>query len=373
MKVAFLIPSLRPGGAEKQFMILSEALTKSGYNSQFVTYDNINHHYMTNGTAITYIPKKHKIDLKFLIHLVKWTKHNQIDILFSCFEGRLEAPMLWARLVRLFYPKVKVISGYRGSAIPTSLIVFEKLTNSLSHKIITNNNETAKMLETLVKIPPQKIRFIPNAIDPKKAISKKSEKIKEFRNLNFPGRRDTIIFGLIGSYSPVKNHQIVIKAVKCLKAAGKLDNVFFSFHGDLDCYRSQYKNIEAMIRKHGLQNYIGLNGVIKESSALVSSVDVILCPSKSEGFPNVVMEAFIFRKPVVISSGANKAGLVINGVNGLIFDANNYRELADCIYEMKMNQIIIGEDFREQFLNKYHIDSIVASYRHEFDLLAKSH
>ena len=46
--------------------------------------------------------------------LIKYIKKSKPDILFSCYQGIIEGPLLWARLVKLFYPRLKVISGYRN-------------------------------------------------------------------------------------------------------------------------------------------------------------------------------------------------------------------------------------------------------------------
>ena len=77
MKIAFLIHSFSAGGAEKQFNMLSKKLSEKGYENFFIVYKNTDHFYDIKNITIKYVPKKHKIDLFFLLSLVKLIKKEK--------------------------------------------------------------------------------------------------------------------------------------------------------------------------------------------------------------------------------------------------------------------------------------------------------
>jgi len=369
MKIAFLIHSFSAGGAEKQFNMLSTKLSEKGYENFFIVYKNTEHFYDVKNIIIKYVPKKYKIDLFFLLSLVKLIKKEKIDILFSCYEGHFEAPMLWARLGKLFCPNVKIISGYRALRQNKSLLLLEKLTNRLCDLIISNNPKTEDILVNKAHINKDKIKYIPNIIDKTNFKALSSGKIKKLRSHYFPGNETRFICGMIARYVPQKNHQSVVKAAKIINNQGELDKFFFSFYGDISSYKSQYNKLHLMINKFGLGKNFELNGKIKEVNNFINACDAIILPSLYEGFSNVVSESILCKKPVIISKNANEAELVQEGVNGFVFNTNNHEELADCILKMERMPINISNKFVNNFLDKYNVDKVVNKYIEAFDSL----
>ena len=370
MKIAFLIHSFSAGGAEKQFNMLSRKLSEKGYENLFIVYKNTEPFYDVKNIVIKYIPKKHKIDIFFLLSLVKLIKKERIDILFSCYEGHFEAPMLWARLVKLFHPNVKIISGYRALRQKKTLLLLEKVTNRLSDLIISNNPKTEDVLANKAYINKKKIKYIPNIIDKTNFKKLSSGEIKKLRSHFFPGNENRFNCGIIARYVPEKNQQNVVKAAKMIKNQGEIDKFFFSFYGDKGSYKSQYNKLHLMINKFGLGRNFELNGTIKNVNNLINACDAIILPSLYEGFSNVVSESIMCNKPVIISKNANDAGLVKEGINGFVFNTNNHEELADCILKLERKPIFISNKFVDSFLDKYSVDKVVFKYIEEFNSLS---
>jgi len=62
--------------------------------------------------------------------------------------------------------------------------------------------------------------------------------------------------------------------------------------------------------------------------------DLVVLPSRLEGFGLVVVEGWLYKKPAIISSGAGIAELVVEGKNGYLFNPNKPEELARKIINM---------------------------------------
>ena len=277
--------------------------------------------------------------------------------------------MLWARLVKLFIPNIKVISGYRALRQKKSLLLLEKVTNRLCDLIISNNPKTEKVLVNQAGIDKKKIKYIPNIIDKFNFKKLSSDRIKELRSYYFKGNEHRFIYGIIARYVPQKNHQSVVKASKLIDNQGELDKFFFSFYGEKGSYKSQFSKLHLMIDEYGLDENFELKGTIKNVNNYINACDAIILPSLYEGFSNVVTESIMCYKPVIISKNANEAELVKEGVNGFIFKTNNHKELADCILKMHREKIDISNKFVNSFLDNYSVDKVVNEYIKEFNLL----
>ena len=362
MKISFLIPSIRQGGAERQFILLAKYLSKKGYSVNFITYKEENCFYDLHNVDQIHISKLKKIDLNFLKSLVSFVRENNINILFSCYQGIFEGPLLWARIVKFFYPDVKVITGYRNSYFSKSSILIEKLTRHMSSLSITNNLQALNFLKSNLKTDEKKVRYIPNMLDRENFYPLSNEKIFDLKCKYFPKLNEKYLCGLLGSYSIQKNYKTIIEVAKYMQKVDKINNYHFAIYGDKNCIGSQFTKLSSLIEKSGLSNVISLNLSINNVNEILNCFDVIILPSLYEGTPNVVLEALICKKPVIISIAANKSKLILEGINGLIFETNNYYQLADCILKMKNNSIKLNDSYMESFFELYDNKRVVDDY-----------
>ncbi|MHC1575146.1 MAG: glycosyltransferase family 4 protein [Candidatus Methanogasteraceae archaeon] len=67
--------------------------------------------------------------------------------------------------------------------------------------------------------------------------------------------------------------------------------------------------------------------------------DAMLFPSRTEGFGLVVVEAWMYEKPVIVSDGAGVSELTVDGLNGYTFESGNADELAE-----KINTLLASPD-----------------------------
>lgn len=74
-----------------------------------------------------------------------------------------------------------------------------------------------------------------------------------------------------------------------------------------------------------------------ELEAAYARSDLTVLPSVREGFGLVVLESWLYKKPVIVSSNAGISELVVDGKNGMVFNPDNPVELADKIVELLKN------------------------------------
>lgn len=98
----------------------------------------------------------------------------------------------------------------------------------------------------------------------------------------------------------------------------------------------------------GIENTIGFTGQLPHSalSELFYRCDLVAVPSNNnyEGFPRVIMEAWSFGKPVVVSNVGGINAFVKDAENGLIIQPGNRAELRKAL--MKCNDSILFDKIR---------------------------
>jgi len=78
-----------------------------------------------------------------------------------------------------------------------------------------------------------------------------------------------------------------------------------------------------------LQKRVAMRGALdnKQSMEAIAKADVLLLPSRTEGIPRVIIEAFLFGKPVIASRVGGIPEVVKDNKNGLLVEAGDSKEL----------------------------------------------
>jgi glycosyltransferase involved in cell wall biosynthesis len=66
--------------------------------------------------------------------------------------------------------------------------------------------------------------------------------------------------------------------------------------------------------------------------------NVLILPSYREGFPRVLLEAGIFKKPCIVSNINGNNEIIKDNFNGLIFENKNSIELMKCMLQVYSNK-----------------------------------
>lgn len=109
------------------------------------------------------------------------------------------------------------------------------------------------------------------------------------------------------------------------------------------------------------------HGLIKDENQkkqLIDKCDVLLCPSYSEGMPNVILEAMA-RGLAIIASDVGAVSLLVGSKNGILIEKLNSNSLIDSI-----NSIIIEKDklifFKKESISRIKNDYLWGEISNEF-------
>ncbi|AAY80595.1 glycosyltransferase family 4 protein [Sulfolobus acidocaldarius] len=160
------------------------------------------------------------------------------------------------------------------------------------------------------------------------------DKVKSKYNIG----KDEKVITVVARMDPMKSQDVAIMALKKIKESNAklllVGNGSFT-SGALGTNKAGnwVRKLQSLASNLGVDKKVVFTGHVsdEELNAIYEASDVIVLPSRIEGFGLVVCEGWFFEKPAIVSSGAGVSELVIDGSNGFVFKSGNYEELAEKI------------------------------------------
>jgi glycosyltransferase involved in cell wall biosynthesis len=237
------------------------------------------------------------------------TASNQFHALFSKLFFRI--PLVYTRRVD-FVPKGKL-----------TLFKYKSTT-----KVIAISDAIKRILKNFGL---QNIEVISDV-----AVSKplNKDRAKDFLiKHNYLGKK---ILATTAALVPHKDPITLVRAIHHLSLT-RTDFVFLHFGSGV-----LKQDVEDEIKKLNLQEYFILNGFVSDVEDYFSIMDVFVMSSEEEGLGSSVLDAFMYKVPVV-STNAGGLKEVVNG-NGLLSKIKDSEALAYSI-----NELLNSKDLRDTF------------------------
>ncbi|MFZ1388170.1 MAG: glycosyltransferase family 4 protein [Thiolinea sp.] len=128
----------------------------------------------------------------------------------------------------------------------------------------------------------QQIEYLGNGID-----------IDYFQPKPRDAIQDKTIFGMVARFEAIKNHQLLLDAVKLLRLNNPNFKVLLIGQGELQT------EIAAKIAAHQLQDWIEIRTYSTDMASFYQEIDIGLLTSFGEGLPRALLEPMACAKPVI--------------------------------------------------------------------------
>lgn len=177
------------------------------------------------------------------------------------------------------------------------------------------------------------ITVVPNGIDADSIISKKSKSIPKRKEINV---------GMVGNIDHRKGIDIF-----CDIASEVLDtykNVIFFVYGgvsDKEYYNSIYQKHKKNIDKKKIR----FMGHVSSHYKIYDNLDILLFTARIEGFPRVVLEAMVFKVPVITFNRDGRKDQIVNNESGVLVE--DVKEM-----KSKLQHLLENEKERKMLANK---------------------
>lgn len=199
-----------------------------------------------------------------------------------------------------------------------ALKTINRIACGFAHRIMANSDRVADFLIRDEKVPPEKIVTIRNFIsDPAFSRLSAAERQKQRDRWGVPA--GAFVIGCVSRLVPVKNHQFLIRAVAALPE---------TFHLVLIGEGPARADLASLSAQLGVAARVHFVGEILSDKNLHQFFDVSALVSRSEGFPNAIVEALAAQRAVVATSVGGVPDLIEHESTGLIVEHDDVNQLA---------------------------------------------
>ena len=325
MKIYFLLPDLSAGGAERVSITIARLLCKEGYNVEFVNFG------FRVGEMLDWIESEFKMTclecgrvLNAIPKLIAFMKAHPDSIYFSSREhvsivGMLAAKMAKRPIVVRIpnMPKNKLSKGIAGLKMIVIKFINQWLLKS-AKIIVAQNVEMRNQILEYYRLPTDKVVAINNPVDAD-YVRASAEGSKN------PFHSGEVNFLNVCKIAYSKGLDVLESAWPKVKAA--IPNAHMNIVG-----RNTSDYAQELIAKAQSLSEFTFWGFQSNPYSFLKHCDVFVLPSRMEGFPNVILEALCFNRPVASTTCvAVIKDIIQQGSNGYYCNIEDPDALADCM------------------------------------------
>jgi len=333
------ITTFLQGGAGKIICELAEAQIKSGHTVTCILNEISYPNYFTypeyerflnkigvNLIKVSELFKRKESGIKKASILIEQQlRKSKVDLIHCHAAIPSYAALMAIDLVKLKIPIIQTMHGWgTNKTLAHERMDINILTNI--DKIICVSNSSTKLLISK-GIPAKNINTIYNGInDNKQLLSKKTNPLLN----NIPD--NAFIIACVGTLCDRKNQELLISSLIQLHTDKNLPiekEVYCIFIGEDN---SDYADKIKKIAKNSiLRDRIKFLGCMQQIEYYLSLFDVLVLPSKAEGLPLSIIEAFRENVLVIASDIPECCELIQHEKSGLLFHSESHKSLASTL------------------------------------------
>lgn len=287
-KVLLLIDKLETGGAQRQFVNLASNLDRARFEPFLFCLEKggpFEEPLADMGIPVRTLGVKRVYDFNAparLAGLADFVRAERVDLVHT-----------WMFLPNVLGPPAAKIGGAR--AVVTSRrdtgfwqkhrhYAMLKASGRFVDAVVANSTAVKNAALKNENLSPRKVKVVPNGLEfPDKA--------------SIPGRdSDAPVIGTVGSLKPQKNHDFFLDAAAKLKTA--FPDARFVIHGE----GPERERLQEKARLLGISEILDMPGETRDVFGALRDMTLFFLPSKTEGFPNVLLEAMAAGLPCVASN-----------------------------------------------------------------------
>ena len=224
-------------------------------------------------------------------------------------------------------------------------IVMQRAAYEFAHRIVANCRAAANRLR-FECVPAARVAMVPNGIDSCAFATTRTRR---------PLRRVTIV----ASVRPEKGHDVLIDAAP--EILRQYPDAFFDIVGSGPALEA----MQARTVAQGVAHAFAFGGYEADVARRLKEADIFVLPSRSEAFPNAVLEAMSAGLPIVASAVGGILELVDDGRTGLLTPPGDPRSLAHGICRLMASRTLgatLGKAACQEVQGRYSFDRMTSAF-----------
>ena len=299
-----------------------------------------------------------------ITHLTSWLKQHRIDILHT----HSFRPNLYGRMAGALCRNndLAIVSHYHNHyddkwlSDPASLEL-ERHLAPITDANIAVSDSVSRHVSARVGVDFRKISVIGNGVDIERFAKADPNIGRELLKV----QRSEICIGLVGRVCHQKGVDLFVQAA--IQVASQLPQARFVIVGDIES-QTLYEQCQASIESAGLTECIRFVGHVDDAAPTIKALDVLVVPSRWEGFGLILVEAMAAGVPIIASRvGAipevTQRGRVAQLIPSEDADALATEMLTLASYDSMRDRLVrVGRQRAEDFSWQTSVDAISSVY-----------
>lgn len=362
LRLLFLIPSFKTGGAEMQLLSLVRGLDKATFDvvvAAFYRGNELDAAFESiTGVTVLYLEKRGSLDLRPVRRLTDYLRRRPVDVLQAINVSARLIGVLCAKMARV--PMIvatertsRPLYASFGSRIYLALERFALRTADL----VIANSEAGRRFVAARGVPDERIRVIYNGVDLDRLAS--TQRPQEVRaEMGLP--ESAFVVGMTARIEASKDPALFVAA--CGRVMSCREDVCALLVGD----GPLLQRTKQLAQQTGFSNRFVFAGRRADVADLFSVMDVVLLTSrKIEGCSNALLEAMALGRAVVATRVGGNVEVIAEEVNGLLVAPGDAHELAAAIIRLHDDRALrqrLGENGCETVRRRFSQTAMVRAY-----------
>ena len=350
--VAVFLTRFEPGGTERQMTELIRRLSPDRFAVHVACFERAGAwlpRVAERAASIVEFPIRgfaRPDTVRQLARFARWCRRERIAVVQTC--------DLYANIFALpgaALAGVPVRIGSRRELNPdksAGQIWLQRQAYRAATRIVANSSAARHVLES-EGVAPAAIAVVPNGVDLAAFPERPADAL-----LASPR---TVV--TVANLRAEKGHEVLIAAAALL--AGEFPAVEFRIVGD----GPRRADLERRVRSAGLERQVTFAGHREDVAGLLAGADLFVLPSRSEAFPNSVIEAMAAGLPVVGTQVGGLLDLVDHDRTGLLVKAGDAEALASAMRRLLRDRPAaarLGRAARACIAERYSFDRMVRAF-----------
>jgi len=368
VKIAYVIDTFDVGGTELNAVRTAEALNRRKYLlTVFHLSENgpLKARYQALGVDMVHLPLSNLYSVGTGAQGVRFANvlnERGIDVVHTHDVYTNSFAIPWARLLT----QCGLLASRRWTDdVPRAgLKTINRVACGFAHRILVNNDSVIDFLVRKESVPAEKIVGIRNFISDTAFFTVSEAERQEQRDMwGVPPA--AFVIGCVSRLVSVKNHQFLIRALAVLPPV---------FHLVLIGDGPARRDLESLAAELEVSARIHFIGEVLSERNLHQFFDVSALVSRSEGFPNAIIEALAARRAVVATPVGGIPDLIKHESTGLIVEQNDVEMLAGHFSRIRQDAklaSLLGETGCAIVRQYFHEDVVIAQLSEVYDDLSR--
>jgi glycosyltransferase involved in cell wall biosynthesis len=313
-RICQVVRHAKIAGTEKHVYLLAKGLDRSVFETHVCTFEDGDLVWILKdeGIRVLSIPKSHSI--MHFVKLVEYFRRFRFDIV-HCHSGGYAGVAARLAGIRCVIDTKHGI-GFTNEELQSRNFVrrfSDFVVDRCVNAYIALTNYDKYVMTQILRIKADKITIISNGIDP------------SFADIKSAGKVDYPVIGTVGRLTEQKGIRYFIEAVPAISEVFPKIKVLIAGSGEGE------NELRSLAERMGVAKKVQFLGYTANIAEVMNRMNIFVLPSVWEGFPYVLLEAMLLKRPIVATDIFGINEIVQHGKSGILVKPRDPKAIAAAV------------------------------------------